>query len=121
MKRELTRRGFLTGTLATGGWLAMPRKTAAQAPRTTPPPLTPATSNMIDVHHHYLPPDFVTVAKAMGGNTPPWSVQISLDKMGKTGLATSILSISNPGVEAPNPADTPGVARMCNEYGAKVV
>jgi predicted TIM-barrel fold metal-dependent hydrolase len=58
----------------------------------------------IDVHHHVLPPSYVSWLKKegigySGGRAlPDWSVSSTQDLMGKYGIETAILSLSTPGV-----------------------
>src|SRR5271154_5114876 len=53
----------------------------------------------IDVHHHLFPPDYRTAIAAMNaGNLAAWTVQQSLDEMGKGGILKALLSVSTPGV-----------------------
>jgi predicted TIM-barrel fold metal-dependent hydrolase len=109
----LNRRKFLAGSAATVG-LGM---ATAQAPAQTP------VRRRIDVHHHIVPP---VHAQALASNksTSPvkWTVNMSLDDMDKAGVATSVVSVLNPGVwfgridEAARK-----LARDCNEYSANLV
>ena len=78
----------------------------------------------IDTHHHLSSPGFVAeIAGRRTGQTPliQWSVQKSLDDMDKGGVATSILSISEPGVFFGNYDAARALARECNEFGAKTI
>ena len=56
----------------------------------------------IDVHHHFIPQFHIDSMMAPGrraGAAPPkWSPALSLEDMDKSGIATSILSISEPSV-----------------------
>jgi 6-methylsalicylate decarboxylase len=58
----------------------------------------------IDVYHHVLPPTYVAwlrnegVHEAGGRALPEWSVQSTLDLMGRFEIETGILSVSTPGV-----------------------
>ena len=58
----------------------------------------------IDVHHHVLPPTYVAwlreegIHDAGGRALPDWSVQSTLDLMGRFEIETGILSVSTPGV-----------------------
>lgn len=49
-----------------------------------------------------------------------WSPQRSIEDMDKGGVATTIMSISTPGVWAGDPEEAATLARLCNEYGAKL-
>src|SRR6187455_512833 len=46
----------------------------------------------IDVHHHFLPPAHKEALDKHKAGSPRWSVQMSLDDMDKSGIATSVLS-----------------------------
>src|SRR5262245_53920874 len=65
-------------------------------------PATPPAKTRIDVHHHFIPPFHVESMMAGGRRTgaapPKWSPALSLEDMDKSGIATSILSIVQPGV-----------------------
>ena len=62
---------------------------------------TPAKTR-IDVHHHFIPKFHIDSMMAPGRRTgappPPWSPSLSLEDMDKSGIATSILSIAQPGI-----------------------
>jgi 6-methylsalicylate decarboxylase len=87
------RRSFLAGVAALGllPAIARPQPAAAQAPRTR-----------IDVHHHFLPQFHVDAMMAPGrrpsGPPAKWSPASSLEDMDKSGIATAVLSIVQPGV-----------------------
>src|SRR4029079_3916300 len=62
-------------------------------------------SNKIDVHAHYLPHSYRAALLAAGHDQPDgcpqlpaWSAQEHVDAMDRLGIATSLLSISSPGV-----------------------
>jgi predicted TIM-barrel fold metal-dependent hydrolase len=110
-----TRRSFLGGLAATALAPAMPA--AAQAP----PPERPFR---IDTHHHLSSPGFIAeISGRRTGQTPlmRWTVQRSLEDMDKGGVATSILSISEPGVFFGNFDAARALARECNDFGARVI
>ncbi len=57
-----------------------------------------------------------------GAPPPKWSPALSLEDMDKSGIATSILSIAQPGVwYGNNVEESRKLARELNEYGAKMV
>ena len=82
--------------------------------------------NRIDVHHHAIP-DFykdwlVERGLTSGGlQIPTWSVSQALDVMEEHDVATSILSISMPGVHLGNDSEARRMARRVNEEVADVV
>jgi 6-methylsalicylate decarboxylase len=78
--------------------------------------------NLVDVHHHILPPDYVAALgerigmQGLIGAVPEWSPSISIEAMDKNGIKTAVTSISSPGVWFGNAAETQALARNCNEY-----
>ena len=52
---------------------------------------------------------------------PKWSVQMSLDDMDKSGIATSVLSQVQPGTWWGDNEESRKLSRQINEYGAKLV
>ena len=80
----------------------------------------------IDVHHHFIPQFHVDAMMAPGrrasGPPPKWSPALSLEEMDKSGIATAVLSIAQPGVwYGDNVEEARGLARQLNEYGARLV
>jgi 6-methylsalicylate decarboxylase len=86
---------------------------------------------IIDTHHHIYPPKYVgpnldrllkdanlLPAKAFTS----WTPQVALEQMEKAGIATSMVSMTSPGVwfdDGNDPARTR--ARICNEFGAQMI
>jgi predicted TIM-barrel fold metal-dependent hydrolase len=84
-------------------------------------------AHRIDVHHHILPPEYVaTVGDArigpliVSGRTPEWTPEISLAAMDRHGVATALTSISAPGLWFGDRAETLHLARLCNEFAARI-
>lgn len=84
----------------------------------------------IDVHVHYLPPQYRAKVVSAGishpdgfhAGLPPWSAEAHLEQMERLGIETSVVSISTPGVQlTASPADGRLVARAANEEGAELV
>ena len=81
----------------------------------------------IDVHHHIIPPMYRQwlsdngIGSAGGTPIPEWSVEKALDLMDEADVATSILSISTPGVHLGKDADARRMARLVNDFSAEVV
>lgn len=77
----------------------------------------------IDVHHHIVPPSWLTAVKQAKLDNPPmnnWSPQASLDAMDQAGVATAVTSPTAPQASF-LPADR--AAALCldsNEYAAKL-
>jgi predicted TIM-barrel fold metal-dependent hydrolase len=113
-----SRRKFLGGLAALGaGTLSVGQPVRAQAPAAERP-------FRIDTHHHLSSPGFITeIAGRRTGQVPlmQWTVAKSIDDMDQGGVATSILSISEPGVFFGNYDAARALARECNEFGAKVI
>jgi predicted TIM-barrel fold metal-dependent hydrolase len=81
---------------------------------------------VIDVHAHHLP-DFYRQALVDHGHAQPdgfphipeWSAEEHVAAMDRLGIATSLLSISSPGVHLGDGADAPDLARAVNEAGRR--
>lgn len=76
----------------------------------------------IDVHHHIAPPAYSSALKAMMRRHAKWSPQASIEDMDKSGIATSITSLINPGMQAwvGDVAGSVRIARVSNEYAAQL-
>lgn len=81
----------------------------------------------IDVHSHFLPPDYSTALANNGHEKldgmpgiPPWSVESHLEMMAAANVSKSILSISSPGTHLVPGKDELGrnLTRHCNSYAA---
>ncbi|HYY36413.1 MAG TPA: amidohydrolase family protein [Xanthobacteraceae bacterium] len=112
------RRGFLAGAAALGLLPAIGRLTPAAAQT--------SAKTRIDVHHHFLPKFHVDAMMAPGrrasGAPPQWSPALSLEDMEKSGIATAVLSIAQPGVwYGDNVEEARALARELNEHGARLV
>jgi predicted TIM-barrel fold metal-dependent hydrolase len=80
---------------------------------------TPA--RRIDVHHHLFPPEYrAAVAAANAGALAAWTVEQSLEEMDRGGILKSMLSLSTPGVWFAGPEQGRRLARIVNDYGAKL-
>jgi predicted TIM-barrel fold metal-dependent hydrolase len=81
----------------------------------------------IDVHHHILPPDYVTAVAKHGVTTagdvafPAWSASAALSLMDRAGIATAITSVAAPGVSFGDRLAGRSLARYCNEFSARLV
>ena len=112
----LSRRAFIGQAVAaaTAGAASLGTRSAkAQTPR------------RIDVHHHLAPPRWIADV-VVGRNTgqrplADWTPQRSIEDMDRGGVATSILSISEPSVWFGDNEAGRRLARECNEYGARLV
>jgi predicted TIM-barrel fold metal-dependent hydrolase len=75
----------------------------------------------IDIHHHLFPPNYrSTIASIGAGNLAAWTTEQSLAEMDKGGIQTSVLSVSPPGIWFGDAAQSRNLARMINDYGAKM-
>lgn len=78
----------------------------------------------VDVHHHLCPPAY---AEAVGRIQPvfkallDWTPARSIEDMDRGGVATSILSMTTPGMWFGDVAQARRLARLCNEYAAGLV
>lgn len=84
----------------------------------------------IDVHHHFFPPQYlerlIRWAKATGVGAAvqkaqvDWTVAHAIEEMDRTQLATAVLSTSTPGVWFGDVAEARKLARICNEFAARM-
>ena len=113
MTRNLNRRDVLESLAVLGAGALLARNApAAESPGT-----------IVDVHHHLYPPAYVTALGVANQTTPAakeWSPAKSLEDMDKAGVATSITSITTPGVSFGDDALAVRLARECNEYAARL-
>ena len=126
-----SRRRFL-GALAALGIDAV--ATTGELIAQTPPRGT--KPRLIDLHHHIMPPDYLAEVRDMTiaswrlagrqesylpARVLEWSPQNTLAEMDKNGVATSIVSISAPGIWFGNAQAARTLARNINEYGARLI
>jgi predicted TIM-barrel fold metal-dependent hydrolase len=116
----LDRREFLAGAVALGAAAVahQGRPLAQRGPAAAVPPFR------IDTHTHFTTPKLYKLAAEHGTNQATlqdWSPAKMLAEMQEGAVATSIFSISDPGVWFGNVAEARALARECNDYGAKVV
>ena len=122
--RLTTRRSFVTSmtALAAGTLLAGERLIGG--------PARVVGAGMIDVHHHILPPHYVSVLKekifATAGATNDvskllgWTPARSIEEMDQNGIATGIASLGLPGIWLGGVEASRRLARNCNEYAAEL-
>src|SRR5262245_66166459 len=115
---SLDRREFLAGLGALGAAALLPqfRASAQNGPA--------ARLFRIDTHAHFSIPKLYSLATAKGVSQPTlqdWTPAKMLAEMEEGGVATSIISISDPGVNFGDNAAARALARECTEAGAKVV
>jgi 6-methylsalicylate decarboxylase len=83
--------------------------------------MTPVFRDLIDVHQHFLPPDYIqavgesAIAKpAPSGQMPEWNSGRALELMEATSIRTAFLSISAPGIVCDQQREANRLARLCN-------
>jgi predicted TIM-barrel fold metal-dependent hydrolase len=113
----VSRRGFLSGAAGFGAALSIGGKALAQT-------TVAGEKFRIDVHHHYTSPALLAMMKGRRthqGFNEGWTLQKSLDAMDAAGIATAVVSTSDPGVFFGDYDAARALARDCNEYQARMV
>ena len=118
MGADLDRRRVLAGGIAALGLGAARRRSPRPAVRAQ------TAKTRIDVHHHFGTPlhSDVMAVRRSGGRPPKWTVQMSLEEMDKSGIATAIVSLVQPASWFPD--DVPlsrKLQRECNEFAARMI
>src|SRR5438477_4847407 len=116
----MQRREFLTGLAAVGATALVPDILRGAQPR----PATSAPLTRIDVHYHGNSPGFIAAIKAHNtGQTAlmNWTPAKAIEDMDRDGVATSIMSTSEPSVYFGDAAAARALARESNEYFARLV
>jgi len=94
------------------------------------PPTAAALPNSrfrVDLHAHYLPPQYRDALNATGYTAkslvplPSWSVGEAIEFMDAHAIAAQVISISDPGVTFLSGADAAAMARHCNDFAADLV
>lgn len=78
----------------------------------------------IDAHHHFSAPGFIAAISARKTNQRPleqWTPEKSIEDMDKRGVATSMISTSEPSVWFGDNEAARKLARECNDYGARLM
>lgn len=84
-------------------------------------------SRLIDLHHHFLPKEYVEALRKRGVDTigglptPNWSREAALEFMDDRNIAAAVASLSDPGVFFGDEGEARELARMCNEAGADLL
>src|SRR5262245_21146715 len=116
---SLHRREFLAGIGALGAAALFPQiRSAAQGGSAAVRPFR------IDTHAHFSIPKLYDLATARGvqqATLKDWTPAKMLAEMEEGAVATSIISISDPGVHFGDNMAARALARECNEYAAKVI
>jgi len=117
------RRQFLAGGLAAATTLPA-RRVFAQAPAAKP------TAKRIDVHHHFLPPQYIKEehertnfghGSVSANQLLSWTTNQSLEVMDQNGIATAIVSVSTPGPWFGDVAAGRRLSRMWNDFAAEQI
>ena len=107
------RRRFLSGLAALGAGAILP------GCQTTGAGMAGGKPHRIDVHHHFAFPTFMAELKKLKQRGhAKWSPQMSLEEMDKSGIATAITSLLNPGLWFGDVPLARRLAREANEYAA---
>jgi 6-methylsalicylate decarboxylase len=118
LSHSVRRRKFLGGLAALGAAALVPGASSlAQAPAAAKP-------FRIDVHYHFSSPKFIeAITKRKTGQTAlmEWTPAKAIEAMDRDGVATSIMSTSEPGVYFGDKDEARGLAREVNEYGARLM
>ncbi len=84
-------------------------------------------TSLIDVHSHFLLPEYVAAAERAGHlrpdgmpGWPAWTVHKHLDLMDRNEIATALLSVSSPGVHFGDDFRAQVLARRVNESAAEL-
>jgi len=84
----------------------------------------PSRPYRIDIHHHFSAPGFIAAISARKTNQRPleqWTVGKSIEDMDKSGVATAMISTSEPSVWFGDNEAARKLARECNELGARLM
>jgi 6-methylsalicylate decarboxylase len=116
------RRQFLAAGMAAAA-------TAIAAPRVHAQPAKPAAKR-IDVHHHFLPPQYIkeehersnfSHGAVSASQLLSWTPSQSLELMDKYDIATALVSVSTPGPWFGDVAAGRRLSRMWNDYAAEQI
>ena len=123
MSTQFSRRAFLSGLTAAGAVALVPDVLKAAQARGAAA-AAPSSRRVVDTHYHYASPKYSEVLRPMGtGQTGiiEWNLAKAVEEMDRWGVATSMASISEPGVHFGDDAQARALARDCNEFGAKMM
>lgn len=117
----LTRREFLF--VAGAAPLTPLAGTKSQAKSGSGRPTVGAGSGRIDVHHHFIPPQYLKEGprSVATSKVEDWSPAHAIEDMDRTGVAISVLSFASPYLWFPGLDDGRRLARLCNDYSAQIV
>ena len=79
------------------------------------------TSPRIDVHHHIVPPAYLSVVRGLARfHIKSWSPAESLEDMDRSGVTTAMTTVTVPGFRFGDVEQTRRLVRLCNDYGARL-
>ena len=84
----------------------------------------PGRAYRIDTHHHFSAPGFIAAISVRKTNQRPleqWTASKSIEDMDKSGVATAMISTSEPSVWFGDNEAARKLARECNELGARLM
>jgi len=116
----VARRKFLADLGALGAAALLPETLL----RAQSPAVVPERRYRIDVHNHFSAPGFIAAIASRKTNQRPlelWTPSKAVEDMDKSGVATSIVSTSEPSVWFGDNEAARKLARECNDYGARLV
>jgi len=124
--RGTTRRDLLSGVAALAGSAWLSQRALGQTASASP--------GIIDVHHHFVSPDFLKTLQSKQGHKVEgltsyfplglwtnYSPAKDIELMDKQGVATAMLSVTSPGVWFGDKEEARKLAREMNEFGARMV
>jgi predicted TIM-barrel fold metal-dependent hydrolase len=86
------------------------------------------TAGLVDVHSHFVTPEYVAAAQRAGHQRPDgmpswpeWNVREHLDLMDRNGIGRAVLSVSSPGVHFGDNRQARALARTMNDTAAGFV
>jgi predicted TIM-barrel fold metal-dependent hydrolase len=78
-------------------------------------------SRRIDVHNHIAPPGYLAEMDGVGGPLKTWSLAKTIEDMDEGDVETAIVSITQIAMRLTDPEKIRRLARLCNDYAAKLV
>ncbi|KXO98346.1 amidohydrolase family protein [Tsukamurella pseudospumae] len=124
----INRRNFFAGAATTVGAVALGAAAAAPAAAKPEPGFAAPTGQYrVDLHAHFLPPEYRAALLShghftIGGYpTPTWSPEADLAFQDYYGISARVLAVSDPGVSFLAGKEAIDLARYCNTYAADLI
>jgi predicted TIM-barrel fold metal-dependent hydrolase len=114
---QMPRRTFLGGLAVLGARILRSGRASAEQARAAAP-------GRVDVHNHLSPPSYIAELGPKHLLPPPtlgWTPAKAIEDMDAAGVATSITSITTPGLWFGNDSIARRIARESNDYAARLV